>query len=304
MEVELFMKNSPRITVVLPWTTSMVKQTQRRLASQPDASVMVGASRRGWEITATPQKFLDLGLARESDEASLPLVSRLRQAQLRVLGSRTVHLPGGKQVVEVHLDQPARVVGRVLGLVEDAGRAAAVTFYDRAGVGQTRVFGSIPVTAAAPLPSPGVEPTVEIGLKGGVKEGVLINAIRKIWEDQAEEFTQRFDWDGNDYESFTVQELVSGVLDQFLTDAELRAWNSLDKEGQTELMNKAFPEDKIKDSFARLDRHYWHRERGASRQELQKKIEDERRIDPLDLGVGKAPRLVRQGRRTVSDIWE
>ena len=118
------MTNAPLITAVIPWSHGLVKQTQRRLASQKDPAIKVGGSRRGWEITATPQKFLDLGLARESGDLSLSLVSRLRQAGFRVAGSRTVHLPGGVGVVEVQIDQTPEVVGRVLGCL-DAEKFAA-----------------------------------------------------------------------------------------------------------------------------------------------------------------------------------
>jgi hypothetical protein len=122
-----------------------------------------------------------------------------------------------------------------------------------------------------------------------------VNAIRQIWEEKTDEFTRNVPvaLDSEDYEAYTVQELVSGLLDQFLTDDQLKQWNSLEAEAQTEIMNQAFPENKIQDTVERMDRSFWDRKRGASTEDLTKRIQQETRVDPLDLGAEDEPVLSR-----------
>jgi hypothetical protein len=287
------MTNAPLITAVIPWGNPLVKKTQQRLASERHSRFRVGGSLNGWEITATPQQFLDLGLAKESGDLSLPLVSRLRQAGFQVQGSRTVHLPGGTGVVEVQIDQTPEVVGRVLGCLEARDGADVVTIYDRVGSGHTRVLGAVR-TVQAPVRKEAAQKPVR-SRRQAAKESALVNAIRQIWEEKTDEFTRNVPvaLDSEDYEAYTVQELVSGLLDQFLTDDQLKQWNSLEAEAQTEIMNQAFPENKIQDTVERMDRSFWDRKRGASTEDLTKRIQQETRVDPLDLGAEDEPVLSR-----------
>jgi hypothetical protein len=290
------MTNAPLITAVIPWDNTLVKKTQRRLASQKNSSIRAGGSRQGWEVTATPQQFLDLGLAKESGDLSLSLVSRLRQVGFQVQGSRTVHLPGGTSVVEVQIDQTPEVIGRVLGCLEARDGADVVTVYDRSGVGHTRVLGAVKTVQKTVRKE--ATPKPESRKRWAAKDSALVNAIRQIWEEKAEEFTQHVPaaLDSEDYEAYTVQELVSGLLDQFLTDDQLKQWYSLEAEAQTEVMNEAFPEDKVKDTVDRMDRSFWDRKRGASQEDLTKRISQETRVDPLDLGAEEEPVLSRSSR--------
>lgn len=292
-------KEKLALTVKLPWSyTDIIKTIQRRASS--DNNFKIHGDSSGIRITATVQKFLDLGLAKSSNKPSLHLVSRLREANLKVTGSRTVHFPGRVSAVEIKLNESPVIASRVAQILIQKGPPDSITVYDREGTGHSRVLGS-QVGGTFDL----VDPCRVSKRQGGRARRLvvaevsdytdLIKAIQDIWEKSAEDLTQLVDWDESDYEAYTVQELISGCMDQFLTEDQLQRWESLEPEVQTAILDRAFPEDKIQDSANRLDRHHDSQTRGASILEQVRGQESslESRVDPLDLGVGQRVRLAK-----------
>jgi hypothetical protein len=119
----------------------------------------------------------------------------------------------------------------------------------------------------------------------------LVKAIRDVWEKSAEDFSQQIDWDNSDYEMYTTQDLVAGTLAEYLTPAQRERWENLESEIQTAILEAAFPEDKIKDTMARLERHFWNQSRGASSRPPATTVES--RVDPLDMGLKRKVRFAR-----------
>jgi hypothetical protein len=295
------MTHSPIITILLPWKFSkLAKTVQAR--SKGNHRVSIGGDQRGMRITATVQDFLRLEIARQDWDVSDAMVGRLRSARIPVKASRTVRLPGGVTTVEISTDLASHLAKRVAGILAEQGSSDIVTVYDQAGEGHTGLSKELGLKEAAVVGAtsfghPGV-PRPWKRIQGSAEHAGLIEAIRNIWETNGDDFAMLLDWDQSEYETPDIQELIRGVLSQYLTDAQREEWDGLESEQQTAVMEEAMPRNAIRETAETLDRHFENQTRGAART-LQASP------NPLDLGLRDPENLVRlNGRGSLNDLFE
>lgn len=264
--------NQPTFTVVLPWRFKRVARRAQRRARQGQAQVR--GRQAGLEITASGDVLVALGLARESDQHSLPLVGQLRQVGVQVRGSRTLHLPEGQVAVEIATNLVPEQAARVAGWLVGSGRAPHVaTVYDRAGRGHTRAQVGAPRWAGGTqVRRRPVEP-VRRGVTAATR-AALVQALRDAWEQQAEGMVQSIDWDSGHDEAPTLREIMGDNIAAYLPDNLVLEWESLEAETQSALLRQAFP-----DELNQVPR-YDYTTRGATREEQPKTLQAWR--DPLD----------------------
>jgi hypothetical protein len=296
------MTSRPIITVLLPWKFSKLAKTVQAMSKGNDR-VSIGGNHQGMRITATIQDFLRLGLGKQDWDISDAMVGRLRSARVPVKASRTVRLPGGVTTVEISTDSDAVVAKKIAGTLADQGSADVVTIYDQNGMGHTGLSKGIgskgaEVVGTAPRIAQGASQLKgRVARKGGSHAG-LVEAIRNIWETNGDDFVMLLDWDQSEYETPDIQELIRGVLPQYLSDNLREEWDGLESEQQTAVVEEALPRNAIRETAETLDRHFENQTRGAART-LQASI------DPLDLGLRDPERLVRvNGRGSLNDLFE
>jgi hypothetical protein len=295
------MTSRPIITVLLPWRFSSIAKTVQARSKGNDR-VNIGGDRQGMRITATIQDILRLRLGKVDWDISDDMVGRLRSARIPVKASRTVRLPGGITAVEISTDSGAVTAVKIAKVLAGEGRADVVTVYDREGEGHTGWTGRLAKKGAAVVgASSVVTPRAPWPRQRLAKESTyhtgLVEAIRNIWESNGDDFAMLLDWDQSEYETPEIQELIRGILPQYLSDNLREEWNGLESEQQSAVMEEALPRNAIKETAETIDRHFENQTRGAART-LQASP------DPLDLGLKDPENLVRiNGRGSLNDLF-
>ena len=298
------MTNRPILAVFLPWEfTGLAKTVQAR--AKGNDRVSIGGSREGMRITATVQEFLRLGLGKQDWDVSDAMVGRLRSARMPVKASRTIRLPGRITAVEISTGLDSHIAKKVAGVLAQQGSSDVVTVYDRDGAGHTGVSGGLKgkgaeVVGAKAGAHPGAPRPRERVAKESAKRTGLINAIRDIYETNGDDFAMEIDWDGSEYETPDMRDLIRGILPQYLTDAQREEWNNMEQEQQTAVLRQALPWHEIPETAETLNEHFENITRGASRKPKTLHASP----NPLDLGLRDPENLVRiNGRGSLNDLF-
>lgn len=306
------MTNRPVLAVFLPWEfTGLAKQVQAR--AKGNDRVNIGGNREGMRITATVQEFLRLGLGKQDWDISDAMVGRMRSARMPVKASRTIRLPGRITAVEISTDLDSHVARKIAGVLAQQGSSDVVTVYDRDGTGHTGVSEGLKEKEARVVGTSVMFSQDRSGARSGAsrskgrvakesaKRTGLIEAIRNIWESNGDDFAMMLDWDGSEYETPDIRDLIRSVLPQYLTDAQREEWSNMEQEQQTAVLREALQWHEIPETAETLDRHFENITRGASRTPRTLQASP----NPLDLGLRDPENLVRiNGRGSLNDLFE